>query len=306
MLICALLLLLPAAAASHSYSSALPPSWVFAADGSIGVQVTADGGVQVSVAPTAPSSVRSNYSLGNGNSRSLQTALLPSSPLGPSTCKASGNGVVTVAGKDGISLAQAWVCTTPHPETKALVALVVTVDDVYSAGAEAVDITTTIRVDRTDVPFTAGLGMALTPQHISNTGLDQFWTTWAKGCVQNSGRSNGMCFATGPWSEPFSPEPLSETAMASYRYGGGGSNDTFALPIVTLLDKSKETNPDTNPDPHTLTLTLTLVVTLSPPQPPPLPPPLFLTQAQTLTLTQTLTPTPTRTPTPIPNPNPSP
>ena len=108
-----------------------------------------------------------------------------------------------------------------------------------TAASEAVDITTTIHVDRADVPFTAGIGMALAP-----VGATQYWTPWAKGCVQNNGRSHGMCFAPNkPWSEPFSAEPLNGGAtVASYRYGGPGaqSNDTFSLPIVSLLDAGKD------------------------------------------------------------------
>ena len=229
------LLLLPAIAAA---SSSAPSSWVFATDGSVGVQVTSDGAVQVSIAPTAAGSTgRSNYSLGTANGRSLQTALLPSSPLGPSTCTASGAGVVTSTSA-GISLVQAWACTSPHPENGTTINLTTTVTDMYSAGPEAVDITTTIHVDRADVPFTAGLGMALTP-----SGVSAFWTPWAKGCVQNAGSRPGMCFAPNEhWSEPFTPEPLSESTLASYRYGApsAGDNDTFALPIVTLLDPTKD------------------------------------------------------------------
>ena len=70
--------------------------------------------------------------------------------------------------------------TAPHPENGAMIDMATTVTDMYSAGPEAVDITTTIHVDRADVPFTAGLGMALTP-----SGVSAFWTPWAKGCVQN-------------------------------------------------------------------------------------------------------------------------
>ena len=230
----ALLVVCPVAAAD---SSATPSSWVFAIDGSVGVQVTPSGAVSASVMPLV-GSARANYSLGTSNGRSLQTALLPSSPLGPSACKVSGDGVTAAAAGGSVSLAQAWACTAPHPLTQAMVSLAVTVTDVYSPGLEAVDITTTIHVDRTDVPFTAGIGMALTP-----AGVSQFWTTWAKGCVQNNGRGHGMCFAPDkPWSQPFSSEPLSEATIASYRYGTGGadSNDTFALPIVTLLDGTKD------------------------------------------------------------------
>jgi len=229
-----LLLLLPAIAAA----SCAPSSWIFATDNSVGVQITSDGAVQVSIAPTvAGSSERSNYSLGTANGRSLQTALLPSSPLGPSTCTTSGAGVVTST-TAGISLAQAWACTAPHPENGTMINLTTTVTDLYSAGSEAVDITTTIHVDRADVPFTAGLGMALTP-----SGVSAFWTPWAKGCVQNAGSRPGMCFAPSEhWSEPFTPEPLDNHTLASYRYGApsAGDNDTFALPIVTLLDPTKD------------------------------------------------------------------
>ena len=133
---------------------------------------------------------------------------------------------------------QSWSCSAPHPKNNTMVNLAVTVIDVYSGAAEAVDITTTIRVDRTDVPFTAGLAMGLSPN-----GMSQFWTSWAKDCVQNAGGRHGMCFAPNkPWSEPFTPEPLNQTTTSSYRYGlpGAGDNDTFALPIVTLLDKSQD------------------------------------------------------------------
>lgn len=224
---------LATAAAAHPAPPSAP--WVSATDGSISVQIMSTGAVSASVATSRGGA---NYSLSVTDGQRLQTMLLPSSPLGPSTCARSDGAVVAAVTNGSVSLTQPWACTAPHPVTKALVSLVVMVEDMFSPAAEAVDITTTIRVDRVDVPFTMGLGMALKPANAT-----QFWTPWAKGCVQNSGRSHGMCFAPNrPWSEPFSAEPLSEATVGSYRYGGPGaqSNDTFSLPIVTLLDAPKD------------------------------------------------------------------
>jgi hypothetical protein len=233
------LLLLAATSALPTPSAPPPPSpWVFALDGSVGAQITSTG-VSVASVATGPDGggARANYTLGGAaDGGRLQTTLLPSSPLGPSTCTPSGGGAVVAAANGSISLAQLWACTAPHPASNAMVDLVVTVMDVFSPADEAIDITTTINVDRADVPFTAGLGLALAP-----AGATQFWTPWAKGCVQNNGRSHGMCFAPNkPWSEPFSAAPLSTATVASYRYGGGGTNDTFSLPIVSLLDATKD------------------------------------------------------------------
>lgn len=46
-----------------------------------------------------------------------------------------------------------WACTAPHSENGTMIDLATIVTDMYSAGPEAVDITTTIHVDRVDVPF---------------------------------------------------------------------------------------------------------------------------------------------------------
>ena len=109
--------------------------WVFAADGSVGVQVTSAGAAAASVATgLVDSGGRANYSLGGATDRPLHTTLLPSSPLGPSTCSPNGNGTLTESTNGSVSLAQPWACTAPHPATKAMVSLAVTVTDTYSPG----------------------------------------------------------------------------------------------------------------------------------------------------------------------------
>jgi len=50
-----------------------------------------------------------------------------------------------------------------------------------------------------------------------------------------------MCFGTGAWRNGLYPEPL-QGEKAFYRYGtqGRGSNDTFSVPIVSVLDHSAD------------------------------------------------------------------
>ena len=78
----------------------------------------------------------------------------------------------------------------------------------------------------------------------------KLWLPWGRGCVQNNGKQSGMCFAGNrPWAAALAPEPLANFAQwpATYRYGampvhrGAGANDTFALPIVTLIDTEHDT-----------------------------------------------------------------
>ena len=137
-----------------------------------------------------------------------------------------------------------------------------TVVDTFTATNTSVAIKTTITTDNPKVEFTAALRTPLqwtvgttaasTSPPPPNPGpsaaataaaaLSTVWMPWGKGCVQNDGRHAGMCFTDGgPWENPFQPEALSDRP-GFYRYGGSGrgTNDTFSLPMASVLDPSSD------------------------------------------------------------------
>ena len=63
-----------------------------------------------------------------------------------------------------------------------------------------------------------------------------------QGCVINNGKRPGMCFATGAWEPALSTESLTDKGPGYYRYGTGGrgTNDTFTVPIVTVIDPAND------------------------------------------------------------------
>lgn len=127
----------------------------------------------------------------------------------------------------GAAVAQQWSCN----------GVTVSVTDQYLGSPTSITINTTIEPTGKTSPFTSALFTNLT---LSEPRSASFWTSWGKGCVQNQGRSHGMCFAGGQWEEPFSPEALPQT-MERFRYGATlTARDSLTIPIVTLLDTSKK------------------------------------------------------------------
>ena len=137
-----------------------------------------------------------------------------------------------------VAVTQGWTCTVPHPGTQAMVQVGTTVVDTFAAENSSISITTSITTDRADVPFTTQIQ---TPLHWSRPAApaapapDRVWLPWTKGCVNNDGRRPGMCYGTGPLRNALPTEPMGD---GFYRYGGNGagSNDSFSVPVATVLD----------------------------------------------------------------------
>ena len=198
--------------------------WITALDGSLALGVGPSGASIASFGGI-------NITLSGGGKTVLGRGTIPA----PGVCHPHGAAIVLTHAaanqqQSAAAVTQQWHCIVPPTET----AVEVTVVDLFAPARASISISTTISTSAAQ-PFTAALSVAL------HTGsLSSVWLPWNKGCVQNNGKGYGMCdSAAGPWRDPFTPERL---AHGYYRYGtsGHGTNDSFALPLVTLLDAKRD------------------------------------------------------------------
>ena len=235
--------------------AATTATWLKSVDGSISLEVGSNGAV---TAVTATTHGKSSYSLENGGKTMLAAGVTPA----PGSCSQAGVGIALVkiaralggAGADApksVEVSQKWKCLVPKDASSsaATATVIATVVDSFVETNTSIAIQTSITTDTPAVEFTSALRTPLQWDSGGNaeagwsaSTLNTVWMPWGKGCVQNDGRRSGMCFTDGgPWMNPFRPEPLGTNA-GYYRYGGmgRGTNDTFSLPMVAVLDPASD------------------------------------------------------------------
>ncbi len=204
-----------------------------------------DGSVTASIGPTGISSLRRNgVSAAVVLQRGAMTELSPIMTFASASCKTSGTAKVAdlQPGKKAVTVTQAWSCDVASST------VVATVVDTFSAAAKSIAVNTTITTDKF-LPFTVQLNTGL--EFASLPANSSFWLPFGKGCVQNNGRSHGMCLAGGAaWSSALAPEtlPVGTNTTLYYRYGGTGVAadaagaaqpdtvaDMFSVPVATVL-----------------------------------------------------------------------
>jgi hypothetical protein len=128
----------------------------------------------------------------------------------------------------------------------------VTLIDTYSPDNTSIIWTSSYSVTESNpsTPFTLPFGVSfLSPSIFENsTSTLSFWTTWTRGCVNNG---PGMCFSSGPWSNPFLPTPLPVVSNLLFKLGdplydasilgtfGSKIDDTITIPLVTLMSMNE-------------------------------------------------------------------
>jgi hypothetical protein len=207
---------------------------VTALDGSISVQVSAEGIIGIDVSGATGPQLWSKLA-GSGKTQLDGGDQIQFSP---SICVEVGAPTLQPQGK-GAAVSQIWSCLVTDGSAANSTAVKLTVTDVFEPAALSVAINTSIvALDPEALPFTSALQTGL--HWGSQNSNTKIWMPWGKGCTVNDG-THSSCAGIPNWQDPLVPELL-PAANQFYRYGalGRNSTDIISIPIVTLLDEATD------------------------------------------------------------------